>query len=361
MHSLMYGHAAALGYDAPHLRRESPMATKLTGREIQLVARPRGLPTPADFRRATVEVREPAADEVVVRNLFMSVDPYMRGRMNEGRSYVPPFRVGEALDGASVGEVLASRSPALSVGDLVVSGRGGWREYHVASASAYERITRSVEPLSIHLGALGMPGLTAYVGLLDLAKPKAGETVFVSGAAGAVGGMVGQLAKIAGCRVVGSAGSPEKAEGVVRELGFDAAFDYRQEPPKPALERLCPEGVDVYFDNVGGEHLEAALAAMKPFGRIVACGAISAYNATSPAPGPRNLPLVIGKRLTIQGFIVSDHLDRTGAFRADVGQWLAEGKVKSRETVVNGLDQAPAAFISMLQGGNVGKMVVKLA
>jgi NADPH-dependent curcumin reductase CurA len=337
------------------------MATKLTGREIQLVARPRGIPTPADFRMATVEVREPAADEVVVRNLFMSVDPYMRGRMNEGRSHAPPFRVGEALDGGSVGEVLASRSPALSVGDLVVSGRGGWREYHVASASEYERLDAPVSPLSIYLGALGMPGLTAYVGVLDIAKVKAGETVFVSGAAGAVGGMAGQIAKALGCRVVGSAGSPEKAAGVVRELGFDAAFDYRQEPPRPALERLCPEGVDVYFDNVGGEHLEAALAAMKRSGRIVACGAISSYCATAPTPGPRNLSLVIGKRLSMQGFIVSDHLDRMPAFRADVGRRLAEGKLKARETVANGIQEAPAAFISMLQGGNVGKMIVKLA
>ncbi len=331
-----------------------------TNREIHLAARPRGMPTPKEFALVTAPVREPGPGEVLVRNLYMSVDPYMRGRMNDAKSYVPPFRVGEALDGGSVGEVLVSNAPSLAPGDLVVSPVGGWRELHVAPAELHTKVEK-VDPLSLYLGALGMPGLTAYVGLLDIGRPKAGETVFVSGAAGAVGGIVGQLAKLTGCRVVGSAGSADKVEHVVRELGFDAAFEYHGEPPRAALSRLCPEGVDVYFDNVGGEHLEAAIGAMKPHGRIVMCGAISGYNATTPVPGPRNMFLVIGKRLSLQGFIVSDHADRTPAFLADMRRWLAEGKVKAPETVVDGVENAPEAFLSMLSGKNVGKMVVRVA
>jgi hypothetical protein len=336
------------------------MAASLKGREFHLKSRPQGEPTLSNFELVEVAVPEPSEGQVLVRNLFMSVDPYMRGRMNDAKSYTPPFKLGEPLDGGAVGQVLRSRAPGLAEGDFV-SGRGGWREYSVADARTYQKVDPKVGPLSAYLGVLGMPGMTAYVGLLDLGKPASGDTVFVSAAAGAVGGLVGQIARIKGCRVVGSAGSDAKVAHVREKLGFNEAFNYKAGPVAESLARTCPEGIDVYFDNVGGDHLEAAIGKMKNYGRIVLCGAISQYNATAPVPGPRNLMLAVGKRLTLRGFIVSDHQDRLQDFLRDVGGWLREGKVTDVETTVEGLEKAPEAFIGLLRGENLGKMVVRLA
>jgi len=335
------------------------MAEGRKGREIRLKSRPQGEPTQSNFELVEVTIPEPAEGQVLVRNHFMSVDPYMRGRMNDTKSYVPPFQLGQALDGGAVGQVVRSRSPEFKEGDFVV-GSGGWREYSVGSAKGYSQVDPRQAPLQAYLGVLGMPGQTAYVGLLDIGKPVAGETVFVSGAAGAVGGLVGQIAKLKGCRTVGSAGSAQKVAHLREKLGFDAAFNYKDGPAAQALETLCPEGIDVYFDNVGGEQLEAAIGKMKNYGRIALCGAISQYNATAPTPGPRNLMLAVGKRLTLRGFIVSDHKDRYADFLRDMSGWLREGKVTLEETLVEGLEKAPEAFIGLLRGDNTGKMVVRL-
>jgi NADPH-dependent curcumin reductase CurA len=331
----------------------------LRGAEVRLAARPTGAPTPECFDVVEADVPAPAAGEIVVRNLFMSVDPYMRGRMSDAKSYVPPFELGGALEGGAVGEVVQSENPALAVGDVVLHNLG-WREYAVLAAGGARRLDPKAAPsLSAYLGVLGMPGLTAYVGLLDIAAMQPGETVFVSGAAGAVGSVAGQVAKARGAaRVIGSAGSPAKVARV-RELGFDAAFDYHDGPVRRRLREAAPDGIDVYFDNVGGEHLEAAIGAMRPHGRIALCGAISAYIAV--AAGPNNLPLAIGKRLTLRGFIVSDHGRRMADYVAEMGPWLRDGRVRWDETVVDGLANAPAAFIGMLAGENTGKMIVRLA
>jgi NADPH-dependent curcumin reductase CurA len=323
-------------------------------REIHLAARPNGVPLPSDFSLVEVDVPDPAEGEVLIRNAYMSVDPYMRGRMNDARSYVPPFQLGEALTGGAVGQVVASRNERLPEGSWVVH-RLGWRELALSDGSGLLPFDPSLGPVSTGLGVLGMPGLTAYVGLLDIGRPVEGETVYVSGAAGAVGSLVGQIAKLKGCRVIGSAGSPEKVAWV-RELGFDVAFDYRETDTREALR----EGIDVYFDNVGGPTLEAALAALRVRGRVVACGAISQYNATELPQGPRNLFLLVTKRLRMEGFIISDHTDRMPAFLAEVAPWVRDGSVRYRETVVEGIERAPEAFIGLLAGENVGKMLVKV-
>ncbi|MEU8377944.1 NADP-dependent oxidoreductase [Streptosporangium sp. NPDC048865] len=334
----------------------------MASREIRLASRPSGWPVPENFELVTAEPPALAEGQILVRNLVMSVDPYMRGRMNEGKSYTPPFQVGEPLDGAALGEVVESRAPGLAPG-ATVTHRYGWREYAVLGA----REARVVEeipgvPLSAYLGPLGMTGLTAYVGLLDIARFQEGEAVFVSGAAGAVGGMAGQIARLKGAsRVVGSAGSREKVTHLVRDLGFDAAFDYHDGEIREQLAGAAPGGIDVYFDNVGGDHLEAAIDELRTYGRVAMCGSISSYNATEPVPGPRNLGLAVGKRLTLRGFIVSDHPGRLPDMVAEVGAWLREGKITFAETVVDGLENAPQAFIDMLRGANTGKMLVRLA
>ncbi|MDP9122227.1 MAG: NADP-dependent oxidoreductase [Acidobacteriota bacterium] len=330
-----------------------------TSREIRLASRPQGWPTAANFELARVEVPPPGEGQVLVRNLLMSVDPYMRGRMNDVKSYVPPFQVGKPLNGAAVGEVVESRAEGFVPGDIVTSSYG-WRERFVAGPGELYAVDRRVQPLSAWLGVLGVTGLTAWVGLL-LAEVKAGERLFVSGAAGAVGSVAGQLAKLRGCYVVGSAGSAEKVAMLRSELGFDAAFNYKNGNLADQLKAAAPEGIDVYFDNVGGEHLEAALSALRVHGRIAACGAISVYNDETPPPGPRNLALVIGKRLTMKGFIVMDWLDRMAEFGQEVSGYLASGKLVAKETVVpGGIEHAPQAFLDLLRGGNVGKMVVQL-
>jgi NADPH-dependent curcumin reductase CurA len=304
------------------------------------------------------EVSPPGDGQVRVRNLYMSVDPYMRGRMNDVKSYTPPFQMGAPLEGSAVGEVVESRAPGITPGDIVTSMRG-WREYFVADRREVRRVDDPVQPLSMHIGVLGMTGLTAWVGL-NLVDVTAGDRVFVSAAAGAVGSVAGQLAKLRGCYVVGSAGSSEKVRLLVDELGFDAAFNYKGGDIPAHLRANAPDGIDVYFDNVGGDHLEAALSAMRTRGRIVACGAIARYNDDAPAPGPRNLALVIAKRLVIKGFIVSDWFDRSPEFVKEVSAYLRDGRLRVKETVVEGLEQAPQAFIGLLRGENIGKMIVKL-
>ncbi len=338
--------------------RKSAIRTPTISREVRLVSRPQGWPVPDNFALVRVEMPRPREDQVLVRNLFMSVDPYMRGRMNDAPSYVAPFQLDHVLDGAAVGEVIESLAPGIAPGDIVTS-RLGWREYFVAGAREVRVVDRDVRPLSAYLGALGMTGLTAWAGL-SLVDVKAGERVFISAAAGAVGSVAGQLAKLRGCRVIGSAGSPEKVAMLVNELGFDAAFNYKDGNLSHQIESAAPDGIDVYFDNVGGEQLEAALTAMRPNGRIVACGAIAGYNDGAPPAGPRNLPLMIGKRLTMKGFIVGDWYDRMPDFLKEMKGFLAGGKLVMKETVVQGIEHAPHAFVDLLRGGNTGKMIVKL-
>ena len=332
---------------------------KTANREIRLASRPSGMPTAANFTLARTELAPLQDQEVLVRNLFMSVDPYMRGRMNEERSHLPPFELGKPLDGGAVGEVVESRAKEFKPGDAVTS-NFGWREYFNASPKDLHPVSRDVQPLSVYLGALGMTGMTAWVGL-NLGEVKAGDVIFISGAAGAVGNVAGQLAKLRGCRVIGSAGSPEKVKFLREECGFDVAFNYKVGPVLEQLNLEAPDGIDVYFDNVGGETLEAALSALRLHGRIIACGGISGYNEEKPKPGPSNLFNMITKRLTMKGMIVRDWGDRQGDFEKEVGGYLRAGKVKNKETVVVGIDQAVGAFLGLFQGQNVGKMVVKLA
>jgi NADPH-dependent curcumin reductase CurA len=329
----------------------------VSSREVRLAARPVGEPKPSDFELAEVDVPSPAEGQVLVRNLWMSVDPYMRGRMNDTKSYVPPFQIGKALEGGAVGEVVESTVDTHAVGDLVLSNTG-WREMAVGPAKHFSRVDRIDTP-SHYLGVLGMPGLTAYAGLLRSAEYKDGETVFVSGAAGAVGSIVGQLVKLRGGTAIGSAGSPEKVAWL-KEIGYDGAFDYHDGKVSQLLAAAAPDGIDCYFDNVGGEHLEAAIHSLKLHGRAAICGMISQYNATEPTPAPRNMTLIIGKRLTLRGLLVSDHNDLTQQFRSEVGAAIADGRVQVRETVVEGIEHAADAFIGMLRGDNTGKMLVRL-
>lgn len=331
-------------------------------REWQLVRRPHGEPVDEDFRLVSGSRPDPGPGEVVVATIAMSVDPYMRGRMNEGPSYAPRWELGETMQGGAVGQVVASRASSVPEGALVLHG-AGWRDVAVLDASAVS----VVQPLpglppSLYLGALGMPGLTAWVGLFRMAGFRAGDTVFVSGAAGAVGSLVGQFARVSGAAaVIGSAGTPEKVRWLTEELGFTAAFDHHDGPVRDSLAAAAPDGIDVFFDNVGGEHLEAAIGAFREHGRAALCGAISAYNATEPPPGPRNMFLVVGKRLSLRGFIVSDHGDLRAEFLEKASGLLRSGEVVARETVVEGLDNAVTAFRDLLRGGNTGKMVVRLA
>jgi len=329
-------------------------------RQIVLASRPSGWPTAANFALTEADRPDLADGQVRVRNQFMSVDPYMRGRMNDVKSYLPPFRLGEPLEGGAIGTVVETRSPSLDVGDLVLH-MLGWRDEAVLPAS-HARKVAAVAGLSpsAYLGVLGVPALTAYVGLLDIAQLALGDVVFVSGAAGAVGSMAGQIAKLKGAaRVIGSAGSEEKIRWL-REIGFDAAFNYRAGSVLEQLREAAPKGIDVYFDNVGADHLDAALVALNPHGRVAMSGAIAHYNATEPPVGPSNIGLVITKRLTLRGFIIIDHQDRMPDMIADVTAWLRDGKLAHTETIVDGLDQAPEAFISLLRGANTGKMIVRL-
>lgn len=335
-------------------------ALPVTTREIQLASRPAGRPVPENFRLAETAVPALKEGQILVRNLFISVDPYMRGRMNDAKSYSAPFALDAALDGGAVGEVIASRSEQRKVGDVVVH-QLGWREHAVVDAERTTPADTSLAPASAFLGALGMTGLTAYAGLLKVAEFKPGDAVFVSGAAGAVGSLVGQIAKAMGAsRVIGSAGTPEKVARLL-DLGFDAAFNYRDAPVLDQLKAAAgSNGIDVYFDNVGGEHLEAALSVLNVGGRVALCGAIAQYNATEPPAAPRNLAVAIGKQLTLRGFLVGGQRQHAAEFAGRMAGWLADGTVRYDETVVDGLENAPQAFMDMLDGGNTGKMLVRL-
>ena len=330
-------------------------------REWQLVRRPRGWPEHDDFRLVETEVREPRDGEVLVRNTVMSVDPYMRGRMNDARSYAAPYQLEQPMYGGVVGVVETSRVDGLLPGTVVRHGLG-WREWALVPARQAEVVDPAADgvPASAYLGVLGMPGLTAWVGVHDIADVRPGETMFVSAASGAVGSIAGQLARLAGLRVVGSAGSAEKVAWLRDELGFDAAFDYHDGDVTEQLEQAAPDGIDTYFDNVGGDHLRAAIAVMNPFGRIAACGMISAYNESRP--GPDNMFLIVGKKLTVRGFIVSDHARREPLFRRHVAALLRERRLAYRETHRQGIDGALDALLDVLRGGqHIGKMVVDLS
>ncbi|WP_116211519.1 NADP-dependent oxidoreductase [Streptomyces olivoreticuli] len=335
-------------------------ASPATGREWHLVARPHGWPKPEDFALRETEIAEPGEGQILVRNIHLSVDPYMRGRMNDVKSYLPPYGLDRPMDGGAVGEVIASGSDAFAPGDHVLHGLG-WREYAVVDAKQAVKVDPQVAPLSTYLGVLGMPGLTAYAGLIEVASFKEGDAVFVSGAAGAVGSEVGQIARLKGAsRVIGSAGTDEKVKLLTEEYGFDAAFNYKNGPVAEQLRAAAPDGIDVYFDNVGGEHLEAAIDSLKLHGRITVCGMIAQYNATEPTPAPRNLTSVIGKRLRMQGMLVADHRDLQPQFVQEVGAWIRSGELKYRETVVHGIEHNVDAFLGMLRGENTGKMIVTL-
>ena len=336
------------------------MSAPEKGLEIRLASRPKGWPTMENFELAEAAVPEPRAGQLLVRNLVMSVDPAMRGRMDDVPSYLPPWQLGRTLDGGAVGEVVASTADGFQPGDHVLHYKG-WREYAAVDANQAVKVDPDAAPLGAYLGVLGMPGLTAYAGLLEVAAMKPGDVVFVSGAAGAVGSLVGQIAKLKGAAsVIGSAGSAEKVRHLTEDLGFDVAFNYKDGKVRDLLRAAAPEGIDVYFDNVGGDHLEAALDVIKVHGRIAVCGMISLYNATERPAAPRNLPELIKKRLSMRGFLVLDHANLRDEFQRDVSGWLREGKISYRETIVDGLRNAPAAFLDMMRGANTGKMLVTI-
>ena len=333
-------------------------------RRIILAARPQGEPRDEDFRLEVKNLPSPGEGQVLLRTIYLSLDPYMRGRMNAGPSYAAPVEIGQVMEGGTVSTVMQSRSPDFAVGEIVL-GYTGWQEYAVAAAGSLEKLDPAQAPVSTALGVLGMPGMTAYTGLLNIGQPKAGETVVVAAASGAVGSAVGQIAKIKGCRVVGIAGGKRKCDFVVNELGFDACLDHHYAPFPQNLKAACPEGVDVYFENVGGRVLNAVLPLMNRFGRVPVCGLIADYNSTELARGIDRVPALMGailvKRLTFRGFIVSDFAAQKGDFKRDMIQWVREGKVKYREDVVNGLENAVAAFQGLLNGKNFGKLLVRMA
>ena len=336
------------------------MASTAVSTQVQLVARPVGWPVATDFRTVQVELADLLPGQVRVVNDSVSVDPYMRGRMNDAKSYVPPFVLGQTMTGAAVGRVVASTADGIDVGDVVVH-QFGWRDIAQEDAAGFRVVPeRPGLPLSANLGVLGMTGLTAYVGLLEIAKMTPGDTVFVSGAAGAVGSMVGQIARLKGAaRVIGSAGSAQKVALLTDTYGFDAAFNYKDGAVRDQLAAAAPRGIDVYFDNVGGDHLEAALDVFNDGGRAALCGAISQYNSTDAPCGPRNMANIISRGLTLTGFTVGHYVHLSPAFSAEMAAWLAAGDVVADETVVDGIDHAVDAFLGMLHGQNTGKMIVR--
>jgi NADPH-dependent curcumin reductase CurA len=329
-----------------------------TNRQVRLRRHPVGPPRPTDFEIVDGPMPAPRDGEVLTRTLFLSLDPYMRSRISGVRGYAAGVAIGDVVVGGTVGEVVESRDPGLAPGDIVAGGVG-WQAFGVAKGGTLRKLDPRQAPVSTALGVLGMPGLTAYVGLLDIGQPRSGETVVVSAASGAVGAVVGQIARLKGCRVVGVAGTAEKCDYVVSELGFDACVNHRTQPLAAALQQACPGGIDVYFDNVGGATLAAVLTLINLNARIPLCGMISEYNATEPPAGPNLRPLLFNRAL-IKGFIISDHLDRMGDFLRDGTRWVQDGRLKYREDVVSGLDQAPAAFVGLLEGKNFGKMLVKV-
>lgn len=329
-------------------------------RQITLAARPKGMPKLTDFKLVEAPIPEIGGGEILVKTLFLSVDPYMRGRMNEGASYARGLEIGEVMTGGTVGEVIESNDPMIQVGDIVQS-QMGWQAYGKTIGTEVRKIDPELAPISTALGVLGMPGLTAYFGLLEVGKPKKDETVVISGAAGAVGSLVGQIAKLKGCRAIGIAGSSEKVAYVVDDLGFDGAFNYKKvDDYGSELKRQCSDGIDVYFDNVGGVISDAVFSHMNVFGRISVCGQISQYNLSVHEQGPRIMWHFIVQRLTMRGFLVFDFAEHYGKALKEMAGWVTSGKLKYREDVWEGLENAPEAFIDMLQGGNVGKRLVKI-
>jgi NADPH-dependent curcumin reductase CurA len=327
-------------------------------RQVLLVSRPIGWPEESNFEVVERDIPEPGEGEALVENQYLSLDPYMRGRMNAAKSYAAYVELGDVMTGGTVGRIVASNNPKFAVGDMVMTGTG-WQEYAVSDGKGWQKIDSNLAPPSYYLGILGMPGITAWVGLMDIGQPKPGETVVVSAASGAVGSVVGQLAKQKGCSAVGIAGGKAKCDYVKEELGFDACVDYRAGNLFGDIKEATPNGVDVYFENVGGEILDAVLRRVNPFARIPLCGMVSQYNETQPY-GVRYLGVAVPMRVKLQGFIISDHMERWPAAIADLSQLVQEGKLKYRETVTEGLENAPKAFIGMLKGENFGKQLVKL-
>ena len=330
-------------------------------RRIVMAARPEGAPRDGDFRLEEVPRARPGDGEMLLRTIYLSLDPYMRGRMNAGKSYAPAVEVGETMVGATVCEVAESRHERFSRGDIVLA-YTGWQEWAVSDGQGVRKLDPSLAPVSTALGVLGMPGLTAYVGMLDIGRPEAGNTVVVSAASGAVGSVAGQIARLRGARVVGVAGAQEKCRYVIDELRFDGCVSHRDADLAARLAEACPEGVDVYYDNVGGKVLEAVLPLLNVGARVPVCGGIAHYNDPDPLPGPDRLPkfmrAVLTRRLTVQGFIILDHGHRMKAFLADMSRWLGDGAIKYREDRVEGLENAPQAFRGLLEGRNFGKMLV---
>jgi len=340
------------------------MSTSTSNRRIVLARRPSGAPAPEDFRLESAEIPKPGKGEVLLRTLWLSLDPYMRGRMNAARSYAPPVEIDAVMCGATVSRVQASQHPAWKRGDLVLA-YSGWQDYALSSGKGLVRLESDMAQPSLALGVLGMPGLTAYVGLLDIGQPKAGETVVVAAATGAVGAIVGQIAKVQGCRAVGIAGGVEKCDYAVSELGFDACLDHHAEGLRERLAAACPDGIDVYFESVGGDVLSAVLPLLNIGARIPLCGLIAYYNLERAAVGVDRsaglLRQILERRVKMQGFIVSDHADRNAAFQADMHAWLTAGKIRFREDVIEGLQHAPQALLGLLRGDNFGKLVVRVA
>ena len=333
----------------------------MKNRQVRLASRPTGTPKPGDWSYTEEDVAQPGEGELLVQVTHISLDPAMRGWMNEGRSYIRPVAIGEVMRAGGAGRVIASKHPAFKEGDEV-AGTFGVQQYAISDGKGVRKVDTRFAPIERYLGALGMPGMTAYFGLLDIGKPKAGDTVVVSGAAGAVGSVVGQIAKIHGCRVVGIAGGADKCRYLTDTLHFDAAIDYKSEDVKESLKRHCPKGIDVYFDNVGGEILEAALARIALHARIVICGAISQYNATTPPKGPSNYLSLLVNRASMTGMVVFDYAERYAEAARDMAQWIAQGKLIAREDVVQGgIDAFPETLLRLFRGENLGKLVLALA
>ena len=334
--------------------------TTLTNRQFKLIARPVGLPKRTDFEFTTAPVAEPGAGEVLVKVQYISLDPAMRGWMNEGRSYIPPVKLGEVMRAGAAGRVLASKNAAFAEGDYV-TGWTGVQEYSLSDGNGLVRVDPRVAPLPVYLGTLGMPGMTAYFGLLDVGKPQSGDTVVVSGAAGAVGTVVGQIAKIKGCRAIGIAGGADKCRYLTQELGFDGAIDYKSGDVKEGLKQHCPQGVNVYFDNVGGDILDTVLTRIARGARIVICGAISQYNNTAPVKGPSNYLSLLVNRASMTGMVVFDYTGRYALAAREMAGWIAEGKLKTREDIVDGFDAFPETLLRLFKGENLGKLLIRVA
>ena len=331
-----------------------------SNRQFKLIARPVGMPKRSDFEFITSPVGEPGPGEVLVKVQYISLDPAMRGWMNEGKSYIPPVKLGEVMRAGAAGRVLASKSAAFAAGDYV-TGWTGVQEYSLSDGNGLTKVDPRLAPLPVYLGTLGMPGMTAYFGLLDVGKPQSGDTVVVSGAAGAVGTVVGQIAKIKGCRTVGIAGGADKCSYLTRELGFDAAIDYKAGDVKEGLRTHCPAGVNVYFDNVGGDILDTVLTRITRGARIVICGAISQYNNTTPVKGPSNYLSLLVNRASMTGMVVFDYTNRYALAAREMAGWMAEGKLKSREDIVDGFEDFPETLLRLFKGENVGKLLIRVA